>query len=144
MPGSELGPQMGKAPFCCRSTALASSQLHAAGFMSIWRNRLVEAHVFKPRKWQTGFKPGLQLGEPHLPGYHPCPSLNLPTCPQESPPNPSVPLAVQEVCSPQGRRWLSTGLLDVFGQEPLVRREESWVKMPAAQGVRLEQGWGKH
>lgn len=113
-----------------------------AGFVSVRGNRRVEARVFKPRKWQTGFKPGLQLGEPCLPGHPDVPASVSPPAPKRVLPTPVSPPGVQEAGSPQGRSWRpSTNLLGVFSQEPIVRRAESWAQMPGAQGVRLER-WG--
>lgn len=134
---------------CC-SPALTSHQLCTRGLMSIWQNRLMEAHICNPRKWQAEFKPGfLQFGEPYLPGHHSCPCLSFSTSPQRNPPNPSVPIplphvmpvVVQTMCPPQGRRWHLPNLLGVFSQEPLVWREERGSDT-SSHGVRLEQGEG--
>lgn len=62
-----------------------------AGFVSVRGNRRVEARVFKPRKWQTGFKPGLQLGEPCLPGHPDVPASVSPPAPKRVLPTPVSP-----------------------------------------------------
>lgn len=106
------GQGMGKAPFRAHSRGCVPRLQPSRLTPALYNGTCVHlAHIFNPRKWQSGFKPGfLQFGEPYLPGHHPCPCLSFSTCPQRNAPNPSVPIPLQTMCPPQGRRWPSAQL----------------------------------